>query len=192
MDIAQIIIGVVAGLIIGFAIAKFMEKGKASKTTANAKREAESIIKAAKRDGENIKKDKMFQAKEKFLELKAEHEKVINGKDRKISEAEKRTRDKESQISSELAKSKNLNNQLDVKLKDVQKRADFFEKKQAEVEKMHKSQIQQLEVISGLSADEAKGQLMESLKETAKSDAMAYLQTTMVKQSLQRNKMLVR
>jgi ribonuclease Y len=179
MDTTTAIIGAVIGLVIGFVIAKFMEKGKASKTTTNAKREAESILKAAKIDGDNIKKDKIFQAKEKFLELKAEHEKVIIGKDKKMSEAEKRTRDKESQVSSELAKNKNQNQQLDNKLKDVEKKSDFYEKKQSELEKLHKSQVQQLEVISGLSADEAKGQLMESLKETAKSDAMAYLQTTM-------------
>jgi ribonuclease Y len=177
-NITSIIIGIV-GLAIGFVIAKFLEKGKATKTTANAKKEAEAILKAAKTDGENLKKDKIFQAKEKFLELKAEHEKVIVNKDKKISEAEKRTRDKESQISSELAKTKNTKNQLEAKLVDVEHRADFYEKKKAEVEKMHKSQIQQLEVISGLSADEAKGQLMESLKETAKADAMTYLQTTM-------------
>ncbi|MFS4492380.1 ribonuclease Y [Maribacter sp. 2308TA10-17] len=179
MDITTGIIGAVIGLVIGFVIAKFMEKGKASKTTANAKREAEAILKAAKTDGENIKKDKIFQAKEKFLELKAEHEKVIIGKDKKMAEAEKRTRDKESQISSELAKAKNQNQQLENKLKDVEKKAEFYEKKQGELEKLHKSQVQQLEVISGLSAEDAKGQLMESLKETAKSDAMAYLQTTM-------------
>lgn len=176
--ITTIIIGIV-GLIVGFVIAKFLEKGKASKTIVNAKKEAEGILKSARRDGENIKKDKIFQAKEKFLELKAEHEKVIISKDKKMAESEKRTRDKESQISSELAKSKNLNSQLENKLKDVGHKSDFYDKKQSELEKLHKSQIQQLEVISGLSADEAKAQLMESLKETAKSDAMAYLQTTM-------------
>ena len=178
MDSITLIIGAV-GLAIGFVVAKFLEKGKASKTIANAKKEADSVLKSAKIDGENIKKDKMFQAKEKFLELKAEHEKVINNKDRKIGEAEKRTRDKESQVSSELAKSKNLNRELEVKLRDVGHKSDFFEKKQSELEKLHKNQVQQLEVISGLSADDAKNQLMESLKETAKSDAMAYLQTTM-------------
>jgi ribonuclease Y len=177
-NITTIIVGIVA-LIIGFVIAKFMEKGKASKTIANSKKEAENIIKAAKVDAENIKKDKIFQAKEKFLELKAEHEKVIITKDKKMAEAEKRTREKESQVSSELAKNKNTNKQLEAKLKDVEHKAEFYEKKKSEVEKLHKSQIQQLEVISGLSADEAKGQLMESLKETAKSDAMTYLQTTM-------------
>jgi len=72
--ITTIIVGVV-GLIVGFVVAKFLEKGKASKTIANAKKEAGGILKTAKVDGENIKKDKIFQAKEKFLELKAEHEK---------------------------------------------------------------------------------------------------------------------
>ena len=90
MDSIAIIIGLV-GLGIGFAIAKFMEKGKASKTIASAKKEAANIIKEANIEGENIKKDKIFQAKEKFLELKAEHEKVIINKDKKISEAERIT-----------------------------------------------------------------------------------------------------
>ncbi|MBU2976564.1 ribonuclease Y [Zobellia sp. B3R18] len=178
MDSATLIIAAIAGLAIGFAIAKFLEKGKASKTLSNAKNEAKTIISAAKTEGENIKKDKIFQAKEKFLELKAEHEKVIINKDKKIGEAEKRTRDKESQVSNELAKSKKLNSQLDAKLKEVSHKEEFLEKKQSELEKLHKNQVQQLEVISGLSADDAKGQLMESLKETAKTDAMAYIQTT--------------
>ncbi|CAM4372843.1 ribonuclease Y [Zobellia roscoffensis] len=178
MDSATLIIAGIVGLAIGFAIAKFLEKGKASKTLSNAKTEANSIISSAKTEGENIKKDKIFQAKEKFLELKAEHEKVIINKDKKIGEAEKRTRDKESQVSNELAKSKKLNTQLDNKLKEVSHKEEFLEKKQSELEKLHKNQVQQLEVISGLSADDAKGQLMESLKETAKTDAMAYIQTT--------------
>ncbi len=179
MDSTMMIIAAIVGLVIGFAIAKFLEKGKASKTLANAKKESETILKNAKIEGENIKKDKIFQAKEKFLELKAEHEKVIIGKDKKIGEAEKRTRDKESQVSNELAKNKKLNDQLENKIKEVEHRAEFYDKKQSELEKLHKSQVQQLEVISGLSADEAKSQLLESLKETAKTDAMAYIQTTL-------------
>ncbi len=178
MDSTMIIIAAIVGLAIGFAIAKFMEKGKASKTIANAKKDATQILKEAKVEGENIKKDKILQAKEKFLELKAEHEKVIINKDKKISESEKRTRDKESQVSSELAKNKKLNSQLEGKLKDIEHRKEFYEKKQSEVDKLHKSQVQQLEVISGMSADEAKSQLIESLRETAKTDAMGYIQTT--------------
>ncbi|NNM19397.1 MAG: ribonuclease Y [Croceitalea sp.] len=175
----MIIIAAVVGLGIGFAIAKMLEKGKAAKTIANAKKEAANIIKEANKDGESIKKDKIFQAKEKFLELKAEHEKVIINKDKKIGEAEKRIRDKESQISSELAKGKRLNEQLEQQMREVEHKIEIFNKKHAEVDKLHKSQVQQLEVISALSAEDAKSQLMESLKETAKSDAMAYLQTTL-------------
>src|SRR5690606_6655177 len=131
---------------------------------ANAKREAADIVKEAHKEGESIKKDKIFQAKEKFLELKAEHEKVIIGKDKKLAEAEKRIRDKESQVSSELAKGKKLNDQLQDQIKENAFKGEILEKKQSELEKMHKSQVQQLEVISGLSAEEAKSQLLESLK----------------------------
>ncbi|WP_282056896.1 ribonuclease Y [Maribacter luteus] len=179
MDSTTLILVALGGLIIGFIVAKIMEKGRASKTISNAKKEANAILKEANLEGENVKKDKILQAKEKFLELKAEHEKVIINKDKKIAEAEKRTRDKESQVSNELAKNRKLNEQLDRKIKDVAHREEFFNKKQEELDKLHSNQVQQLEVISGLSAEDAKSQLMESLKETAKTDAMAYLQTTL-------------
>jgi ribonuclease Y len=174
-----VIIAIAVGLGIGFGIAKFLEKGKASRTITSAKKEAESLLKAAELEAENIRKDKIYQAKEKFLELKAEHEKVIIGKEKKISEAEKRTRDKESQVSHELSRNKKLNEQLEGRLSELDQKQEFIERKQSELEKLHKSQVQQLEVISGLSAEEAKVQLMESLKETAKADAMAYLQSSM-------------
>jgi len=129
MDSTMIIIAAIVGLAIGFAIAKFLEKGKASKTIINAKKDAERILKDANAEGESAKKEKILQAKEKFLELKAEHEKVINGKDRKINEAEKRTRDKESQVSSELARNKQINSSLDGKLKEVEQKKELFDKR---------------------------------------------------------------
>ena len=171
--------GVVLGLIIGFIIAKTLEKNNASKLVKEAKKNASLILKEAKSEGESLKKDKMLQAKEKFLELKSEHEKVILSRDKKMAESEKRTRDKESQISSEVAKSKKLNESLDSKIENYDHRLDVLEKKQEEVEKLHKRQVQQLEVISSLSAEEAKEQLVESLKGEAKSDAMAYVQSSL-------------
>ncbi|EIJ40844.1 ribonuclease Y [Galbibacter orientalis] len=173
-----IIVGII-GIAAGFVIAKVLEKKNATKMISGAKKEAQKILKEAKTEGESIKKDKILQAKEKFLELKAEHEKVIISKDKKIAEAEKRTRDKESQVSNELAKNKKLNAEIDEKNKDYDFRLDFLDKKQAEIERLHKSQIEQLEVISGLSADEARSQIVESLKADAKSDAMAYIQNTL-------------
>jgi ribonuclease Y len=177
--ILMIVGGVVLGLVIGYVIAKSLEKSNASKLIKNAENEANSILKQAKNEGDSIKKDKILQAKEKFLELKAEHEKVILSRDKKMAESEKRTRDKESQISSELAKNKKSNQSLEDKVKDYNFRLEFLEKKKDEVEKAHKSQIKQLEVISGLSAEDAKAQLVESLKGEAKTDAMGYIQNTM-------------
>ncbi|MAM29378.1 MAG: ribonuclease Y [Flavobacteriaceae bacterium] len=172
------IIAAIVGIIIGFVIAKILERNNSSQLIKNAKKSAAGILKEAKQEGEAIKKDKILQAKEKFIELKSEHEKVINSRDKKMAEAEKRTRDKESQVSSELAKSKKLNADIDAKRKDYEDRLQFLDKKKSEVEKMHRSQIEQLEVISSLSAEDAKAQLMESLKEEAKTDAMAYIQSS--------------
>ena len=177
MDTSIIAIGAaVLGIVIGFVIAKALEKGKASQILREAKKDAETIVKEAKVNGESLRKEKELKAKEKFIELKAEHEKVILSRDKKMAEAEKRIRDKESQVSNELSKSKKSNQQLDEKIKDYDFRLEFLDKKKVELEKAHKSQIKQLEVISSLSAEEAKEQLIESLKEEAKTDAMAFVQ----------------
>ena len=169
--------GVVLGLILGFVISKILEKNNASKLVKEAKKNATLILKEAKIEGETLKKDKMLQAKEKFLELKSEHEKVILSRDKKMAEAEKRTRDKESQISSEVSRTKKINESLESKIKNYDHKLDVLENKQEDVDKMHKRQVQQLEVISSLSAEEAKEQLVESLKGEAKNDAMAYVQS---------------
>ncbi len=174
-----LIVAAILGIVIGFIITKTLQKNNASKLVKSAKKEATTIIKDANHNGETIKKDKILQAKEKFIELKSEHEKVILSRDKKMAEAEKRTRDKESQISSELNKNKKLNEDIEVKIKDYNHRLNFLEKRKDEVEKVHKSQIQQLEVISSLSAEDAKSQLIESLKGEAKSDAMTYVQEKM-------------
>ena len=178
MEILIIIVALLVGLGIGFGIAKVLEKKNASKVIQRAKKSAAGILKEAKQEAEGIKKDKILQAKEKFIELKAEHEKVILSRDKKIADAEKRVRDKESQVSSELAKNKNLNKDLEEKIADYKHRNEVLEKKQEEVDKLHNSKVQQLEVISGLSAEDAKSQLVESLKDNAKADAMALVQDT--------------
>lgn len=169
----------VVGLVIGFLISKLLERNRASQTISQAKKNADSILKSAKSDAESLKKDKILQAKEKFIELKAEHEKVILNRDKKMAESEKRTRDKESQVSSELSRNKKLNAKLEAKSNEYDERLAHLEKRQAEVDKLHKSQIEQLEVISSLSAEDAKAQLLEGLKESAKADAMAFMQTSM-------------
>lgn len=172
----NVIIGAVAGLLAGYAITILLQKRKGAAALVSAQKEAKSILKEAEKDAEQIKKDKIFQAKEKFLELKAEHEKVILAKDKKMAEAEKRIRDKESQVGSELKKNRVLNEQLEKELKEIEGRIERIERKEQEVEKMHQNQVKQLEVISGLSADDAKTELVNSLKDQAKTDAMAFIQ----------------
>jgi len=178
MDILLIIIATIAGIAGGFGIAKYLEKSNVSNLVKNAKKEATSILKDANQEAENIKKDKILQAKEKFIELKAEHEQVILSRDRKVAEVEKRVRDKESQVSNELAKAKRVNDDFEAKTAEYTAKIENLDKKTAEVEKMHRSQVEQLEVISGLSADDAKEQLIESLKAEAKTNAMAHIQET--------------
>ena len=173
-----VIVGIV-GIAGGFFIAKLMEKSNVSNLIKNARKEATSILKDANLEAENIKKDKILQAKEKFIELKAEHEQVILGRDKKVAEVEKRVRDKESLVSNELAKAKKVNDDFEAKTKEYLSKIEMLDRKQLEVDKMHKSQLEQLEVISGLSAEEAKNQLVEGLKAEAKSSAMSYLQDTL-------------
>ena len=172
----NVIIGAVAGLLAGYGITILLQKRKGAAALVSAQKEAKSILKGAEKDAEQIKKDKIFQAKEKFLELKAEHEKVILAKDKKMAEAEKRIRDKESQVGSELKKNRVLNEQLEKELKEIEGRIERIERKEQEIEKMHQNQVKQLEVISGLSADDAKDELVSSLKDQAKTDAMVFIQ----------------
>jgi ribonucrease Y len=184
MELSSIIIGIV-GLAIGFAIAKFFEKSNVSNLIKNAQKEAGSILRDAKAEAETEKRNKLLQAKERFLELKSEHENEILSKDKKMAEAEKRTRDKESQVSSELAKAKKINDDAEAKIIEYQNKIENLEKKSQEVDKLHKSQIEQLEVISGLSADDARNQLVESLKAEAKTNAMAHIQETIEEAKMQ-------
>ena len=176
--VLPILVGVI-GIAVGFIIAKMLEKTKANKLLKETDKEAKNILKEAKLEAEAIKKDKILQAKEKFIELKAEHEKVILSREKKMSDVEKRIRDKESRVSSELDKNKKLSQSLEKKTSDLDYKLDFLEKRESDVEKLHKRHVDMLEQISGFSADEAKTELVASLKEEAKTDAMSFIQETM-------------
>ena len=178
MDILTIIISGIVGIAGGFGLAKIIEKSNISNLIKNAKKEAASILKDANLEAENIKKDKILQAKEKFIELKSEHEQVILSRDQKMAEVEKRIRDKESQISNELSKAKKVNDDFEAKTIEYNAKIETLDKKQSEVDKLHKSHLQQLEVIAGLSTEDAKSQLIEGLKAEAKTQAMSHIQDT--------------
>ncbi|MGY5352957.1 ribonuclease Y [Wenyingzhuangia sp. IMCC45533] len=179
MSSTTIILIAGGALILGFLLAKILEKFKASQMIKTAEVEAASKLKEAKITAESIKKDKILQAKEKFIELKAEHEKVILARDKKISDAEKRIKDKETSLNKEIEKNRKLNKAVEEKVTDYDHKVTVFEKKQAELEKLHKRQVEILESVSGISADEAKVQLVDSLKAEAKTDAMSFIRDTL-------------
>ena len=182
--ILPVIAGVVIGAVIGLIIAKVIEKNKSKNTVSATKKEAASILKEAKIDAESLKRDKILQAKEKFIELKAEHEKVILSREKKIAEVEKRIRDRESKVASALDKNSKLNKSLEQKESEFDLKLKFLENKENELEKLHLRHVDMLEQISGLSAEDAKKELVNSLKEKAKVEAMAFIQSTIEESKL--------
>ncbi|MDZ7634996.1 MAG: ribonuclease Y [Bacteroidales bacterium] len=137
------------------------------------------IISEAETEAEVIKKEKILQAKERFLQLKAEHEKVINERNNRISQAENRIKQKELALSQKLEETQRRKNEADSIKESLTQQMELLDKRAEELSKMHRQKVEQLETISGLSADDAKNQLIESLKEEARTDAMSYINEIM-------------
>ncbi len=143
------------------------------------KKRQENILKEARNEAEIIKKDKILQAKEKFFQLKSEHEKVINDKNNKIAASESRIKQKEMTVNQKIDEANRMKNEVDAIRKNLDVQLEVVEKKTEELERAHRQQVEQLEAISSLSAEEAKAQLIESLKEEAKTEAMSYINEIM-------------
>lgn len=144
----------------------------------NAKKTQQMLLEAEEK-AEVMKKEKILQAKEKFLQLKAEHEKVINEKNMAIQKTENRLNQRESQISQKFEELQRKQKDLDVIRENLNSQLEIVAKKQSEFDRVIKDQVDKLQSIAGLSAAEAKEQLVEALKEEAKSDAMVYIKETM-------------
>ena len=141
--------------------------------------QAEAILEEAKAKGEVIREKRILQAKEKFLELKSEHEKVIQARDRKMGEAEKRIKDKESKVNKQLEDQRRKEKDLNRNQEKLDRQLEAVNSRLEELDKMHRSQVEQLEKISGLSVDEAKQQLVTALRDEARTEAASFIQTTM-------------
>ena len=167
------------GGFLGSFLTKVRDKQNSRSLVNNAKSKANSIIQKAKSEAENLKKDKIIQAKERFLELKSEHEKMILSKDKRIAEAEKRISDKETKLNNQISNNKISLDDLNLKIKDFERRISIVKKKESELDKLHDQKVKQLESISGLKVDDAISQLKESLKSQAKNDVMKFIQDKM-------------
>ena len=172
--------------VLGVGIGIVIQKQKNTKLLDDAETKAKDLLSQAKREGDRIKSEKILQAKERFIELKSEHEKLIFNREKKISETENRLREKENKLNKELNRSKSLTHNLDQKNESLDKKLSKLESKQEALNLLHDSQVEKLETISGLSAAAAKKELVSSLENKAKSEAMAFAQ-----QSLEEAKLTV-
>lgn len=133
------------------------------------------IVQEAEAEAEVIRKEKILQAKEKFLQLKTEHDKVISEKNNRIAQAETKIKQRELQLSQKFEEIQRKQKEIDAIRENLSSQMELVEKRSEELERMHKEQIERLESISGLSAEEAKAQLIESLKAEARTQAMSYI-----------------
>jgi len=180
MDITtNVIISLLIGFVLGLAFLKLLNKNKSLGLINKAKKDAQRIIDDANEKGESVKKNKIIQAKEKFLELKSEHEKIIFSREDKIKIVEREISLKESKIETILNKQELLNSELEQKSKNLDTKISALNKKEDELEIVRKKQIKQLEVISGLTESEAKESILESLKKDAENDALLYAKEKM-------------
>jgi ribonuclease Y len=173
--IIQVVIGVIA-LIVGIIAGKVLFAKNTKKQVEEAELQAQGILKEAEIRAETLKKEKQLEAKERFVQLKAEHDKELLEKNRKIGEAENRVKQKELSITQkESSLDKQIKENEAIK-ENLNRQIDVVNQKRTELEKHQEEHIRRLEKIAGLTADEARSQLIESLKQEAQTKALGIQQ----------------
>lgn len=173
--IIPIIIGITAALV-GLGLGKLIFSKNTAAKLEEAKKQAEQLLNDAQFKAENLKKEKLLEAKEKFVQLKADHDKEVFEKNRKIADAENRIKQKEQQINQ---KTETLDKQVkenDTIKEHLNRQIEVINQKRNELEKHQEEHIRKLEKIGGLSAEDAKAQLIESLKQEAQTKALSLQQ----------------
>lgn len=168
----EIVIYVLLGLAIGVLIGRFLLRSLLKKQEIAAQNKVKRILKEAEQEAEMLKKNRLLEAKEKFLHLKAEHEREVNQKNNTINQKENSLRQKEQSLNAKLEQVNREKQELDNIKKNLDRQIELNNKKQDEVEHLKMQHIKQLETIAGLSAEEAKEQLVNNLREEARSKAM--------------------
>ncbi len=138
-----------------------------------------SIIHEAEVEAEVIRKEKILQAKEKFLQLKGEHEKVVNERNNRLLQSENKLKQREVAFSQKFEEQQRKQKEIDTIRENLNVQLELVEKRTEELERSHRMHVEKLESLSGLSAEEAKAQLVESLKAEAKTEAMSYINEVM-------------
>jgi ribonucrease Y len=186
-NIISIIIGIIA-LVAGAILGKIFFAKNTKKQVEDAESQAQKIITDGQLQAENLKKEKLLEAKEKFVQLKAEHEKEVLQRNQKIIEGESRVKQKEQSFNQ---KEQNLDKQLkenDAIKENLNRQIEVVNTKRTELEKHQEEHIRKLEKVAGLSAEDAKIQLIESLKQEAQTRALVIQQEIIEDAKLKANK----
>ena len=149
---------------------------------------AKGILRKAEEEAEVIKKNKIIEAKEKFIALKLEHENHVRQAEQKLHQQEQRVQQRDQQLNQKQSEVQRAQNELNTQKQNLENQQKALERKTQEIDRLQKAAEQQLEQISGLSAEEAKKQLVDALKDEAKTAAMAYINDTMDEARLTANK----
>lgn len=168
MDVVSILIGLGIGLSAGVVVMMVLQRSA-------LKGKVEAIKKKAEDEGEAVKKDKILQAKEKFLQLKEEHENAVRQRERNIQSAEDKIKAKEKTLNQKIEEVNRKSGDLETLKKEVTSQLEAVENKKGEVAKLHQKQVTELSKISGLTQEDAKKQMMEALKDEARTGALAYI-----------------
>jgi len=139
------------------------------------KKKKQKMIDEANAEAEVVRKEKALQAKEKYLQLKSEHEKQSNERNQKIQVAENRIKQRETSLNQKAEETQRLKKETELIRENLDKQLEHVERRAEELEKLHSEQVTKLETISGLSAEDAKKELLESLQEKARSESIGLI-----------------
>lgn len=168
METLITVLALIAGLVAGGLITATLLRKAIEK-------KSEHILKDAEEKAEMIRKDKNLQAKEKFLQMKADYENTFQEKNKEILKNENRLKQKEASLSQKFEELQRKQKETTTIKDNLTAQLELLNKKQADLDKAIKQQVEQLEAISGMSPEEAKNQMIEALKDEAKAEAMVHI-----------------
>ena len=171
MTVVTIVVSIACFIVGGFASYMFFKHGLKSKY--------DSILKEAETEAEVIKKNKLLEVKEKFLNKKADLEKEVSLRNQKIQQAENKLKQRELVLNQRQEEIQRKKMEAEAVKENLEAQLIIVDKKKEELEHMQRQEIEKLEAISGLSAEEAKERMVESLKEEAKTQAQSYINDIM-------------
>ncbi len=186
--IIAIVVGLVAAIPIGLLFGSMLYKRNVAKRSEETEEKTKLILKEAEIAAENLKKDKILEAKEKILKMRSEFEEEANRKKNQIITNEQKIKQREQTISKELEALKRKEGELDDLRTDLSAQLEHVKKRKEELDKFNQQKIQMLENLSKLTADEAREQLVASLKDEAQTKASSYIKDIMEQAKLSATK----